>query len=113
MAATKKVNTATLIRGQLYTLRHPDHTPANPKDSLRFERGVPVVIAENHILVMLEDLYEETMDGEGEMYEKPIFRISRNVAAPEGGNNKGPTRLSSERKVNKAPRAPSRGRRRA
>lgn len=102
--ATKRVNTATLIRGQLYTLRHPDHTPQNPKDSLRFEYGKPEPIDESRILIMLENMHEETRDGEGEIFEKPIFRIDRNVHAPDNSNHKKPTRLAANRKVKKTPR---------
>lgn len=99
--ATKRVNTATLIRGQLYTLRHPDSTPQNPIDSLRFERGKPIPISEPKILTMLENMVEETEDGEGEVYEKPLFRIDRNVAMEDAGNIKKPTRLSADRSVKK------------
>ncbi len=103
MAAAKRVNTATLIRGAVYTLRHPDSTPKEPKDSLRFENGVPQIIAEKHILEALEDLVDETEDNDGEIFEKPRFKIERNVAAPE---DKSPrrTRLDASRPVKKRPR---------
>lgn len=97
--AIKKVSTATLIRGQTYTLRHPDNKPSSPKDSLRFLRGQPAVIEDTRILAMLENLTEEVRDGEGEVYEKPVFRIDRNVDAPDP--EKGPTRLSPTRTVKK------------
>jgi len=98
--AIKKVNTATLIRGKVYTLRHPDNTPQNPVDSLRFERGVPKSIEDNRILALLEGMVEEIEDGEGEVFEKPVFRIDRNVDAPEDGVRK-PTKLSATRTVKK------------
>lgn len=98
--AIKKVNTATLVRGQTYTLRHPDNKPQNPKDSLRFVRGVPVVIEEPHILARLEALTEEIRDGEGEVYEKPVFRINRGVDAPDDDTQR-PTRLSVDRVIKK------------
>lgn len=112
MAATKRVDTATLIRGQLYTLRHPKSTPKDPIESLRFQYGVPVVIDDPDILATLEDLEDETIDGEGEMFSKPIFRIDRNVPAPEPANYKGPTKLSSDRVAKKRPRGPVNKRRR-
>ncbi len=102
MAATRKVNTATLIRGQTYTLRHPDNKPQSPKESLRFQRGKPVPIEDSRILSLLEDLTEEVRDGEGEVYEKPVFRIDRNVDEPDQA--KGPTRLSATRTVKAKPR---------
>jgi hypothetical protein len=95
--AIKKANTATLIRGQTYTLRHPDHKPQSPKDALRFERGIPVVIEDLRILGILQDMMEEVEDGEGEVYEKPVFRVDRNVDAPEAVG--GPKRLSATRVV--------------
>lgn len=101
--AIRKVNTATLIRGQVYTMRHPDHTPQNPKDALRFERNIPKVIDEAHILAMLEDMTEEIPDGEGEVYEKPVFRIDRNVDAPADARSN-VTKLSSTRVVKKRAR---------
>lgn len=96
--AIKKANTATLIRGATYTLRHPDHKPQAPKDSLRFERGVPVVIEDPRILNILQNMMEEIEDGEGEVYEKPVFRVDRGVDAPDE-TNKGPKRLSATRVV--------------
>lgn len=102
--AGKKVNTATLIRGEVYTMRHPDHTPQKPLESLRFRYGEPVIVEDPKILSILENLYDEMTDGEGEVYEKPRFRVERNVNAPEQGNVKQPTRLSSTRKVKSRPR---------
>lgn len=101
--ATRKVNTATLIRGELYTLRHPKSTPDKPLDSLRFEYGKPVVIDDKDILIELENLHDETTDGDGEVFEKPTFRIDRNVAEPDGGVKRGPKRLSATRTVKKRP----------
>ena len=101
--AGKRVNTATLVRGEVYTYRHPDSTPQKPIDSLRFTYGVPVVIEEVKILEILEDLCDETADGEGEIYEKPRFRIDRGVASPVPDNNRRPTRLDSGRSVKKKP----------
>lgn len=98
--AIKKVSTATLIRGQTYTLRHPDNKPQSPKDSLRFQRNKPVVIEDARTLSLLENLTEEVRDGEGEVYEKPVFRIDRNVDAPDEDNTR-TTRLSSTRAVKK------------
>lgn len=100
MAATKRVNTATLIRGETYVIRHPDNTPSNPRESITFRYGVPVVITENHVLDMLEGLYDEIPDGDGEVYEKPRFRIDRGVAPPETEERK-PVRLSPTRTVKK------------
>jgi len=103
--AGNRVNTATLIRGEVYTLRHPDNTAKDPKDSLRFEYGVPVVIHEKKILDILENLHDLTFDGDGEEFEKPRFRVERNVPAPDdtGSNIKRPTRLSADRKVKSRP----------
>lgn len=104
MAAIRKVNTATLIRGELYTFRHPDSTPEKPKDSIRFTYGEPVVIEEKHILEMLEDMHDETTDGDGEIFEKPTFRVDRGVADPrDDAKKRGPTRLKSDRKVKSRP----------
>lgn len=95
----RKVTTVTLIRGQTYTFRHPDNKPTSPKDSLRFTRGEPVVIEDARIVSILEAMTEEVRDGEGEVYEKPVFRINRNVDAPD--EKAGPTRLSADRTVKK------------
>ena len=95
----RKVNTATLIRGQLYSLRHPDNTPQDPKESLRFEYGKSKVIEEPHILTMLEELYEETKDGDGEVFEKPIFRIDRGVTVDDAPRGRTKTRLTADRTI--------------
>lgn len=104
MATNKRVNTATLIRGEVYTLRHPDNTAQSPKESLRFEYGVPVVIDDNRILTILENLIDEVTDGEGEIYEKPRFRVERGVSVPEPDNFKKPTRLAADRTTKRRPR---------
>lgn len=104
MAAQKKVNTATLIRGQLYTFRHPENRPDNPKDSLRFEKDKPVVIDDKNLLSMLEDIYTETEDGDGEVYEKPLFRIERGVNPPEEESKTRRHRLSADREIKRRPR---------
>ena len=96
--AIKKVNTATLIRGEVYTLRHPDNKPQNPRDSLQFTRGVPVVIEEAHVLAILTKLKEPVTDGDGDMVEKAVFRIDRNVDAPAGENDSG-IRVTTTRKA--------------
>jgi hypothetical protein len=92
----------------LYTIRHPRSTPQTPKDSLRFEHGKPVVIEDADILKMLENMYDEIEDGDGEVYEKPRFRIDRGVPMPDGEDDEGkprigtranPKRLSATRKV--------------
>ena len=104
--AGNRVNTATLIRGEVYTLRHPDNTAKDPHDSLRFEHGVPLVIEDKRILEILENLHDVTLDGDGEEFEKPRFLIERNVPTPDntGTNIKRPTRLTSDRKVKIGPR---------
>jgi|SRR6056297_2574865 len=95
----KRVTTATLIRGQIYNLRHPDNRAGNPVESLRFKHGVPVVIEDPKIVKVLEDIYDESTDGDGELYEKPVFRIDRNVAEPDGETKPRAKRLSSDRQV--------------
>lgn len=96
---TKRVTTATLIRGQTYTLRHPDNTASNPVDPLRFHYNVPVVIHDKRIADMLENLYDEVTDGEGETYEKPRFHVERNVPPPEQDDVRKPKRLDPGRQV--------------
>ena len=105
MAGTR-INTATLIRGEVYTLRHPDNTAKNPVDSLRFEYGVPVVVTDKKLLDILENLHDVTTDGDGEEFEKPRFRVDRSVPHPEAkvSNAKKPTRLNSDRKSKFKPR---------
>lgn len=98
----RRVNTATLIRGELYALRHPDNSPENPKESLRFKRGEPVVIDDPKILALLEDLYEETEDGDGEIFEKPTFHIERGVSGPADTTKKN-VRLKSDRVSKRRP----------
>lgn len=100
--ATRKVSTATLVRGQVYTLRHPDFTPQNPKESLRFQRNIPVVIEDPRILDILENMYDDVPDGDGEINEKPVFRINRNVDAPEEDQPRS-RRLSADREVRTVP----------
>jgi len=108
---TKKATTATLIRGSLYSLRHPDNTPQNPIEALRFERGVPKPINDTRIVDILENLTEETRDGDGEYYDKPIFRIDENVQVEaesnygQSGSRARPTKLASDRIVRKRPRS--------
>lgn len=99
--AKRKVNTATLIRSQIYTLRHPDNTPQNPIESLRFERNVPRIIDDPKILKILEELYDEVSDGDGELYDKPLFRVDRGVMVDEDDINPRPrkTKLAADRKV--------------
>jgi len=96
--ATRKVTTATLIRGQVYTFRHPDYSPQNPKEPLRFKRGEPKIIEDAKIVTLLENLHEEIPDSDGELTEKPVFRINRNVDAPD---EEGSTvrRVSADRAV--------------
>jgi hypothetical protein len=77
--ATKLVDQATLIRGETYTLRHPKSTPVAPLESLRFTRNEPKTIEDKDLLDMLEDLVEDSYDSDGELYEKPLFRIERGV----------------------------------
>lgn len=100
--ALRKVDTATLVRGQVYTLRHPDFTPQNPKESLRFKRGVPVIIDDPKILRKLEDLVDEIPDGDGEITDKPIFSIKRGVIAPDDDEAR-PRRVSAEREIKLRP----------
>lgn len=106
MAAQRKVDTATLIRGDQYAIRHPDNTAANPKESLRFQLGVPTIIEEKKILEILENLHDEIEDGDGEIYEKPRFHIQRGVTPPEDENARSkPKRLSPTRSVKRRKRA--------
>lgn len=98
-----KVDTATLIRGDLYALRHPKSTPERPLDTLRFEYNKPVVIDDKDVLRELEELYDETTDGDGEIFEKPVFRVDRGVPAPEGHNGTKRTRLAATRATKKRP----------
>jgi hypothetical protein len=107
MAASKRVNTATLIRGETYVVRHPDNTPANPRESLTFTRDVPKVIDEKPVLDYLEGLYDEIEDGDGEVYEKPRFRVERNVPEPEANEVNKPKRLAADRKVKRRTRRAS------
>lgn len=99
-----RVDTATLIRGEVYVLRHPDSTPQKPLDSLRFKRDVPVVIEDRKMLAAIAELYDELEDGEGEVYEKPMFRIDRNVTRPDDPDETHRHRLSADRVVKKRPR---------
>lgn len=99
----KRVNTVTLIRGEVYTFRHPDSTPAKPIDSLRFEYGKPVTVEDPKILSILENIYDNTVDGDGEEYEKPRFKVERNVLEQSSETKRGPTRLSADRAVRKRP----------
>lgn len=98
-ANTKRVTTATLIRGQVYTLRHPDYKASDPIDPLRFEYNVPVVVNDERIAQILENIYDEVVDGEGETYEKPRFKVERGVAPPEPVDARKPKRLSADRPI--------------
>jgi hypothetical protein len=95
----KRVTTATLIRGQVYNLRHPENKAGAPKDSLRFKRNEPIVIDDPKIAKMLEDIVEETVDGDGEVFEKPVFRVDRNVAEPADNSTPRVKRLAADRKI--------------
>jgi hypothetical protein len=99
---SKLVTTATLIRGKVYTLRHPDGTPQDPKDSIRFEYGKPQVLDDPKIAAYLEKLHDKISDGDGEEWEKPVFRISRNVPDPREASIEDelrPRRVSASRTV--------------
>lgn len=96
----RRVTTATLVRGQVYNLRHPDNKAGSPVESLRFKRNEPMVIEDPKIAKMLEDIVEETMDGDGEVFEKPVFRVERNVPEPGSDAEAGrPRRLSADRTI--------------
>ena len=99
--AYKKVNTATLIRGTILSLRLPDFLQKGTQEEppMRFEYGKPVVISDAKLLDFLEDMYDEIEDGEGEVYEKPTFRVNRGVEEPTSKNTRKPKRLSAERQV--------------
>lgn len=105
MSVIKRVNTAELIRGQLLSLRIPMHLEkgTTPSEPLRFERGKPLVIADATILSWLESQMEEIEDGEGEVFEKPTFRIKRNVPAPDSDDRPSRTRLDADRTVKTRP----------
>lgn len=64
------VITATLERGRVYYYK--DH---------RFEVGVSTVVSED-LASILEDLYDQTTDSEGEAFEKPYFHVQRGVPRP-------------------------------
>jgi hypothetical protein len=95
----KRVTTATLIRGQVYNLRHPDSKPGAPKDSLRFNRGVPIVIDDPKIAKMLEEIVDETTDGDGEVFEKPVFKVEYGVEDPTTEAAPRARRLDPDRKI--------------
>lgn len=107
MSATKRCTTVTLIRGGVLSVRLPVHlqkgeTPAEP---IRFERNKPVVIDDKTVADWLENQFEEIEDGEGEVYEKPTFRVDRNVPIPGSDEPVNRTkRLSADRQVKKRPR---------
>ena len=82
MPAIKKVNTATLVRGSIYVKRHPKSTSTNPIDSIRFERGVPIVIDDRDLLDDLEDDVDVVTDDDGDEVEKPRFLIEYSVTDP-------------------------------
>ncbi len=90
-----KCDTATLLRGRTYTVR-----------SVKFEKGVPrrvddetaIGISGKDFLKELEDEADEVPDGEGEVFEKPRFRIDRNVDDP-GTYGQTRARLSATREV--------------
>lgn len=102
-AAAKRsdlVNTATLIRGRMYSWRHKTLATMEP---IQFKSRIPVVIEDDKILALLEDEIEEVGDGEGEFYEKPRFSIKRGVPRPVDETVTA-RRLSSERVVRTRPR---------
>lgn len=85
----KLVDTATLIRGQVYSYRHNyQDVKDNP---LKFVKGEAVIVTNKDLLADLEDLVDEVEDGEGEAFEKPVFRIARKVQEPD--SNEGSTRV--------------------
>lgn len=96
----KKVNTATLIRGEVFSHRPWTPPGMTPKEPIRFKYGEPVVITDAAILAELEDMYDETTDGDGEIFEKPRFSVARNVMPPEAdGGIRRPKRLAANRKI--------------
>lgn len=106
----QKVDTATLIRGEVVSVRLPRHLDkgkpeGGPSDPIRFEYGKPVPVKDKDVLKYLEDMTDEITDGEGEVYEKPRFRVDRNVSTPEPEST-GPrrTRLEANRTVKRKPR---------
>lgn len=103
MSATKRVNTVTLIRGSLLSVRIPRHLEKGsvPSEPVRFERGKPVVIEDKDWLAWFEGQYEEIEDGEGEVYEKPTFRVDRNVPMPgeDEPTRRPPKKLAADRQI--------------
>ena len=96
----KRVNTATLIRGEFFSHRPFVPKGMQPKEPIRFRYGEPVVITDQAVLKELEDMYDETTDGDGEIFEKPRFQIARNVMPPEADSGvRRPKRLAAGRKV--------------
>jgi hypothetical protein len=77
--ATRLVNTATLTRGNVYSLRHPKKIG----ECIRFENGKPMVVEDEAVLNVLEGLMDLIEDRDGEVFEKPIFSVKRKVPAPE------------------------------
>lgn len=65
-----KVHTATLLTGRIYIYKNQ-----------QFFAGVETVVTAD-VADVLEDLYNVTRDGDNEEYEKPLFRVQRNVPPP-------------------------------
>ena len=63
--------TATLLRGRVYVFRN-----------MQYERGIPNVVKDESLAMILEDLYDEVHDSDGEVIEKPIFEIDFEAPFP-------------------------------
>lgn len=102
----QRVNTATLIRGKVLSFRLPKNLQKKIEDAepIRFQAHQPVPIADASLLKHLEDMHEEVADGEGEVYEKPVFRVDRNVELDSDGTVSRVKRLSSTRSVKSRPK---------
>jgi hypothetical protein len=102
----QRVNTATLIRGQVLSFRLPKHLQKKIEDAepIRFAHGKPLPIADTALLKHLEDMHDEIEDGEGEVYAKPVFRIERNVELLDDGSVSRVKRLASDRVAKRRPK---------
>ena len=75
------VDTATLIRGRVYSFRHNGEThyfEANVETPLEDKEEKAI----EGLAGKLEELHSEVHDSDGDAFEKPLFLVKRGVARP-------------------------------
>lgn len=75
----ENVTVATLVRGKQYVFHHFDKENGRTLNYYTFMRAVPLPVPDE-VAALLEELYDEVPDGDGELIAKDLFRIERDAS---------------------------------